>query len=188
MKPSYTLSAATAFRAITVAAALPLAGLALSAPASAEGFPAGNAMCFEISTAKDGAFDRLKLVAEPAAQATDVLAIHGVEKGTWMNDGKPTIFFNELSGTGTVAAAAAPDTKGNRLFIGLTGNGSGYRPDAKRELWALQYALDLDPASLKGTLLGFAEQSGAIQDGKPYKKASRTYLLKDATPIDCSAF
>ena len=183
-----TLSAGTAIRAMYISAALSLAIFASPGLAKAEAFPAGNAMCFEIGTPKEGSFDRLKLVAEPASQATDVLAIHGVEKGTWMNDGKPTIFFNELSGTGTVAASAAPGSKGNRLFIGLTGNGSGYRPDGKRELWVQQYALDLDPASLKGTVLGFAEESGAIQDGKPYKKASRTYLLKDATPIDCSAF
>lgn len=171
-----------------VVAVVPMACFVLPAAADAESFPAGNALCFEIGTAKDGSFDHLKLVAEPAPQATDVLAIHGVEKGTWVNGGTPSIFVNELSGTGTVAPSAAPDAKGNRLFIGLTGNGSGFRPDGNRELWTVQYALDLDPTSLKGSFLGFGERSGAIQDAKPYKKASKVYTLKDATPIDCSTF
>lgn len=162
--------------------------IGLAAPAGAEGFPASNTLCFEVGSDKDGAFDHLKLVAEPSPQSTDVLAVHGVEKGTDTKGGVQTIYFNELAGTGTVAPSAAPNAKENRLFIGLTGNGSGYKADGSRELWSFQYALDLDPTSFKGTLSGYEEESGSIQDGKGYKKETRKFRLKDVTPLDCSKF
>lgn len=182
----FTLSTILAGFAIAASAMNP----AHAAGSDAAAFAAGGAFCFEIGDHKGEMFQHLKLVTTPAAsaEAQNVITVHGVERGNWMDGDTVSVYFNELAGTGTVAPAAMPGAHGDKLFISLAGSGNGYAKGGTPELWTLQYTLELDPATLEGTFFGISAQSGAVVDGAAYSEQAKTFTLRKITPMKCGEF
>jgi hypothetical protein len=182
----FTLTAALA--GLAFAASVPRPAHAAGSDAAA--FAAGGAFCLEIGDHKGEMFQHLKLVTTPAAspEAQNVITVHGVERGNWMDGNTLNVYFNQLSGTGTVAPAAMPGARGDKLFISLAGSGNGYAKDGKPELWTLQYTLELDPATLEGSFFGISAQSGAVADGAAYSEQAKTFTLRKIAPMKCGEF
>lgn len=163
---------------------------AAAEPLSAAAFSAGQTVCFELGDHKDGAFQHLKLVFEPAPGdgSYPVIPVHGIERGTWQSGAASGVYVNEFAGTGTVAPSAQPASTDSRLFITLTGGGNGYKSDGSAELWTIQYALDLDPATLEGRIYGVAIESGTLVNGDPYRSMNANNIVKEVTPSSCAEF
>ena len=154
--------------------------------ATAEAFAKGGTFCFDIGGGSDGDHQHFKLVTEPAASPGpfNVIEVHGIEKGQWQK----TLYLNGLTGTATLGPSSQPGASDTALHFSLIGNGNGFTKGGTPELWTLQYALELSPATLTGTLYGAANESGTIAEGAAFASKSALAIMREAKPMSCEAF
>ncbi len=179
---------------INLLLAISLSSLAASLPATAAetGLPtletllSGAEACFNLGGQSEGAFERLKLKAEPAPDAGHlaVIPVHAVEHGLYEGGD----YANMYTGTGTLGPAVDGSGGPDVLEISLIGAGFDLDAAGAGKLFTQHYVMALDPATFTGTVYGVYSESKPLENGAPYSDVVVSAVSVEATPISCDGF
>jgi hypothetical protein len=199
------LTCANGLRLGVVAASLLFAGtpFAQSVPENASGIfklkktvsgsrlLRGGNFCFEIVQASPNAGQpqhfKLAVAKARGNQSNKIVHIDALERGLQSANPPFPGYFNQLSGSATVAEPNDGLAGGMQMQIGLTGTSFGNNGDTARTgIWVIDYAIVLDPQTLNGTITGIKRFS-PVQNGL-IEETTTSAVQKDLKPMPCSQF
>jgi hypothetical protein len=154
--------------------------------AKAADFLQGGRYCFDMSAAdRPGSFQHLLLVVEPekAGEGTALAGVHAIQRG---NEGGNE-YFNQFTGTATVAPSNDADSDTPTVYVSLMGNGTGLDQDAPT-LWAFSFNVVLSPETLSGKVYGAEFESSLIENGQPFTMKGARGVVLDVAPLPCADF
>lgn len=168
-------------------AVISLAGASTAQAAGKTAIDKGGAFCFQFGyPAPGGTASSLALDIDPSDHPTKqrLWWVSGVEKGT-NADVLLDNYVNNLNGTATLAKPNNNAAGPKLIHMALTGTSFGTDTDAAvTGLWELDYNLQLNRTTLKGTIVGLSTFTPVAADGTP--GAATTYAVNTAVkPVNC---